>query len=302
MVEQSNRSTTASVAERKSTLESLVTTIDLRTTDLDQRLSRFTGLLDESLAAAEERARDIARVVAETAGAGSAAISRQFEAVRAAAEEERRLTADAMSEIYQQSTQEADAMFKQSADKFATMVASMKQMAAEMQHELEATRNELRRGVLEMPQEAAESTAQMRKVIVDQIEALAELNRIVAHHGRGLDVVTTGRASVQREEEPMLATAGGRGESRAARAAHARRRQRLDPAAAGSRPAGLAPHRSAAGFAGEFRPGPRRMAFRSVEPHRWRRRRQPRCRRAAVRRSRPPAAIRWSRCRSTSAA
>jgi hypothetical protein len=68
-----------------------------------------------------------------------------------------------------------------------------------------------------MPQEAAESTAQMRKVIVDQIEALAELNRIVAHHGRGLDVVSSGRASVQREEEPMLAAVGGgRGEQRAA--------------------------------------------------------------------------------------
>jgi len=217
VVEQSNRNTTASVAERKSALESLVTTIDLRTTDLDQRLSRFTGLLDESLAAAEERARDIARVVAETAGAGSAAISRQFEAVRTAAEEERRLTADAMNEIYQQGTQEADAMFKQSADKFATMVASMKQMASEMHHELEATRNELRRGVLEMPQEAAESTAQMRKVIVDQIEALAELNRIVARHGRGLDVVTAGRSSSQREDEPMMATAGGQSRSAAPR-------------------------------------------------------------------------------------
>jgi hypothetical protein len=217
VVEQSNRSTTASVAERKAALESLVTTIDLRTTDLDQRLSRFTGLLDESLAAAEERARDIARVVAETAGAGSAAISRQFEAVRATTEEERRLTAEAMHDIYQQNTQEADAMFKQSAEKFATMVSSMKQMAAEMHHELESTRNELRRGVLEMPQEAAESTAQMRKVIVDQIEALAELNRIVAHHGRGLDVVSSGRASVQREEEPMLtAVSGGRSEQRAA--------------------------------------------------------------------------------------
>jgi hypothetical protein len=121
-----------------------------------------------------------------------------------------------MSEIYQQSTQEADAMFKQSAEKFANMVVGMKQMAAEMHRELEATRNELRRGVLEMPQEAAESTAQMRKVIVDQIEALAELNRIVAHHGRGLDVVTAGRTSVHREEEPMLATAGGRGEARSA--------------------------------------------------------------------------------------
>jgi hypothetical protein len=106
-------------------------------------------------------------------------------------------------------------MFKQSTEKFSAMVQSMKQMAAEMHNELEATRNELRRGVLEMPQEAAESTAQMRKVIVDQIEALAELNRIVAHHGRGLDVVSQGRAaSVQRQEEPAMAAAGGRGDSR----------------------------------------------------------------------------------------
>jgi hypothetical protein len=60
-----------------------------------------------------------------------------------------------------------------------------------------------------MPQEAAESTAQMRKVIVDQIEALAELNRIVAHHGRGLDVATSGRASSQQDEEPMLVAANG---------------------------------------------------------------------------------------------
>src|ERR1700712_1527311 len=108
-------------------------------------------------------------------------------------------------------------MFKQSADKFATMVQNMKQMAAEMHHELESTREELRRGVFEMPQEAADSTAQMRKVIVDQIEALAELNRIVARHGRGLDVVASGsgRTSSQPEEEPVMAPAGGRGESQA---------------------------------------------------------------------------------------
>jgi hypothetical protein len=115
-------------------------------------------------------------------------------------------------------------MFKQSADKFATMVSSMKQMAAEMQRELEATRNELRRGVLEMPQEAAESTAQMRKVIVDQIEALAELNRIVARHGRGLDVVNSGRSSAQREEESMLVAAGGRAETQSRPAAAPRMR------------------------------------------------------------------------------
>jgi hypothetical protein len=48
-------------------------------------------------------------------------------------------------------------------------------------------------------------------VIVDQIEALAELNRIVARHGRGLDVTTTTARTSQREEEPMLASVGGNG-------------------------------------------------------------------------------------------
>jgi hypothetical protein len=66
---------------------------------------------------------------------------------------------------------------------------SMKQMAVDMQRELEATRTELRRGVLELPEETAESMAQMRRVIVDQMEALAELNRIVARHGRAMDTV-----------------------------------------------------------------------------------------------------------------
>jgi hypothetical protein len=219
-VEQSNRSATSSVEERKSALESLVTTIDLRTTDFDQRLTRFTSLLDESLAAAEERARDIARVVAETAGAGSAAINRQFEAVRATAEEERRLTSESMSEICKKASQEAESMLRQSADRFAALVQSMKQMSAEMHSELEATRGELRRGVLEMPQEAAESTAQMRKVIVDQIEALAELNRIVARHGHGFDVVSSG--SSQREEEPVMAAAASRSAATARPAARMR--------------------------------------------------------------------------------
>src|SRR4051794_41315202 len=104
------------------------------------------------------------------------------------------------------------------------MVAGMKQMAAEMQHELEATRNELRRGVLEVPQEAAESTAQMRKVIVDQIEALAELNRIVARHGRGLDVGTIGR-TVQREDDTVLTATSSRGETQSRPAAAPRARE-----------------------------------------------------------------------------
>ena len=213
-VEQSNERTTQSVAERQGLLEQLTTTIDTRTLDLDERLSRFVSLLEESLNAAELRARDIARVVAESAGASSSAVGRQFEAVRMAVEDERRQTLEAMGEIYDRGTQDAASMFAEASDKFSNIVHAMKQMAAELHQELDATRADLRRGVLELPQEASESTAQMRKVIVDQIEALAELNRIVARHGRGLDVAATTR---QRDEEPAMAVASSRSAAPASR-------------------------------------------------------------------------------------
>ena len=105
-------------------------------------------------------------------------------------------------------------MFNQSAGRFTEIMEGMKQMAAEMQRELETTRTELRRGILELPQETAESTAQMRRVIVDQIEALAELNRIVARHGRSLDAAEPAR----REAEPLFAAGGGRAPARPIRA------------------------------------------------------------------------------------
>ena len=143
-------------------------------------------------------------------------------------------TLDAMNELYQQSTPERTRCSSSRPKSSSTMVQAMKQMASEMHNELEATRNELRRGVLEMPQEAAESTAQMRKVIVDQIEALAELNRIVAHHGRGLDVVTQGRASVAargRADDGRSAARRPRRRARAAAPPPCRRRTSACPPA-----------------------------------------------------------------------
>ena len=48
-----------------SQLDSLVATLDIRTEDLEKRLSRFSGLLDELLEAASTRAREVARLVSE---------------------------------------------------------------------------------------------------------------------------------------------------------------------------------------------------------------------------------------------
>ena len=135
-------------------------------------------------------------------------IEQQFELVRTTSEEERRRTSETFNAVYDEAAAQVHTMFTQSAERYAEIMQGMKQMAAEMQQELETTRAELRRGIFELPQETAESAAQMRRVIVDQIEALAELNRIVARHGRSLDTAEPARPElarpdpIRREAEP----------------------------------------------------------------------------------------------------
>lgn len=210
MIEASNQRTDESVNQRRLELESLINTLDIRTEDLGSRLTRFSSLLDEALETAANRAREVARVAADSSSVASSAISDQLENLRAAAEEERDRTAGSMRVLYEQSIADSQSMFNDAAERFADVVHGMKQMSSEIQRELEQTREQLRRGILEMPQEASESAAQMRRVLVDQIEALAELNRIVAKHGRAADAVEPTRRAQDRVSEPALAVVGGR--------------------------------------------------------------------------------------------
>jgi ABC-type transporter Mla subunit MlaD len=203
-IQTSNVRTDEVVNERRAALETLVAALDVKTEDLDRRLQRFTTLLDQSLEGAETRAREIGRMIAEASSGGTRSIAEQFELVRETTEQERQRTSEVMRSIYEQSIGETDAIFRQSADRFADVLMGMKEMASEMQSQLDHTRNELKRGILELPQETAEATAQMRRVVVDQIEALAELNRIVSRHGRNVEV-----AEPRRGQEPMLTVVGG---------------------------------------------------------------------------------------------
>jgi hypothetical protein len=214
-IEVSNRRTEEVMTDRREALDSVVNQIDSKVGDLDHRLKRFSALLQETFETAEGRARDIARVLAESSTEGTKAIANQYDLVRATTDEERKRTSEALHAIYEQATGETSNLFRQTSERFIEIVRQMKEMSAAMTREMESTRSELRKGILELPQETAENAAQMRRVIVEQIDALAELNRIVARHGR--DATETSREPVReamRRPEPMAANGGSRGDSR----------------------------------------------------------------------------------------
>ena len=65
LIDTSNRRTEGTITERRASMEELVATLDGKSNDLEQRLTRFASVLDQSLEGAAERAREIARLTAE---------------------------------------------------------------------------------------------------------------------------------------------------------------------------------------------------------------------------------------------
>src|SRR6202043_1094768 len=98
-IDGSNRRAEELLNDRRKSLTELITHLDDRTEDFDQRLMRFASLLKDSFEAAEARARDIARVIAESSTDGARAINAQYELTRSVSEEERKRTSEALSSI-----------------------------------------------------------------------------------------------------------------------------------------------------------------------------------------------------------
>ncbi|MGW9332579.1 hypothetical protein ACWGRX_21050, partial [Bosea sp. NPDC055594] len=176
------------LADRKEALEHLHGLIATRTDDIEQITRSFSSTLDESLSAAETRTRQIGGVLSESAETTTNAITAQFDTIRAASGRERERITQALRASYEQVVNEVGAEIAKVTERFQSAAEDMRTMSAEIQQELEATRSELKRGVLDLPRETQESTAAMRRVVADQIKALNELTEIVTRSGRSSDV------------------------------------------------------------------------------------------------------------------
>ena len=138
------------------------------------------------------------------------------------AEGQTRASAEKMRESVSEIVEEASRKFSSATDE-------IRRTADEIRTELNTTRGELKRGVLDMPAEAKETTTAMRKAVSEQINALKELAEIVNKSGRLVDV------GESRAERPVSrpASAPARTAVRAAPAAPAPKATPTAPAANG---------------------------------------------------------------------
>src|SRR5690606_12113397 len=130
--------------------------------------------------------------------------------------------------------------------RFASATEELRKTAGNIRTELEDTRAEIKRGVMQLPEETRESTSAMRRAVSEQINALKELSDIVARSGRVIDVAdnrATARpapapAARTVTETPRAAPVAAPVAPRPAAAAQPRPQEPASPKAAQEAPAG----------------------------------------------------------------
>ena len=136
---------------------------------------------------------------------------------REAAGSETEKASDLLRQTQQAMILEMQQALEEATQRFNETATAMRATAKEVGTELEATRSELARGVMELPEETKTSAAAMRRVVAEQIEALSELNAIVRAQSATHDLSERRAARPEapaREREPRSEPTSFRSEPR----------------------------------------------------------------------------------------
>lgn len=194
------------LGERQEAFEALNATLGGRIEDMDSMLRSFTALVDEHLTEAQTKARDASALVHESAQSSAEAIGMQFDRVRLETGKERERTAAALRSAYDQANGEMSTLFQRTMEGFASTATQLRQASQDIMRELEATRAAVQLGGLEIPREARDAAANLKRVVSDQMRALNELGEIVSRSNPALDVAEPRReARLPEPEAPRAA-------------------------------------------------------------------------------------------------
>ena len=196
-LDETNNSVSIRVTERRTAIEDVADTLLAKTEAVDNLMRSFATQLTETLESADDKTREVTGMLASAAEAATKAVTEQFESMRMSAGLEGQKAREAVRAAEDDIVSEMSRMLGEASERFTEATSRMRDVARDVHRELEATRAELKRGVLDLPEEAEASTSALRKVISEQVRALGELSEIVSKQSNTLDVSRNGNGVQQ---------------------------------------------------------------------------------------------------------
>jgi len=193
--------------DRQHAMEALATSFTARADEVDERMRTFAQSISETVSDTERRLVTARRAMEEALDGTTDAVAERLESITDAAAGQGERAGEALRQVQERLISEMHMALDDATRRFGETADAMRTTASQVGSELEATRSELQRGMLELPEETKASAAAMRQVVAEQIEALNELNAIVRSQPSTHDV------SGRRAAPPRETSAPRRSES-----------------------------------------------------------------------------------------
>lgn len=196
-IERFNTEMERVLADRRQALDSLVSDAAKQASEIDQVMSGYLTLIDSSLAASEAKAREISRIVVEQSSLATRNLEKEIEKLEESSGGQITQAVRVLRDQHERAMAAMNEMLSSTATDFQQTAQDMRLTAQQVVKDIDAARGDLMRALTELPEETRSNADAMRRVVADQIGALAALADVVKRQAGTQDAsgpgATTGR-------------------------------------------------------------------------------------------------------------
>ncbi len=190
------------VQVRESQMDDLIKMLANKAEDVDTMMRNYVSVIEDSLNNAHGKSDDIVRLLTAQSGAAASNLQNEIARIEATSDEQIAKAAQALGQQYEAVIGSLNGMLASSTSEFADTAQAMRSTAQQVAKDIDFARNELRRTILDLPDETRSNADAMRQVVSDQITALNALADVVKRQTGLLDISGPGVSIAPDEVAP----------------------------------------------------------------------------------------------------
>lgn len=202
-IEHFNTQMETVMSTRKSALDGLIDNAAKRVQEIDKVMNGYLGMIEESLASAESRSKEISKIIADQTSIAVGNLEQEIRRLEASSGGQITQASRVLREQHERAMAAMNEMLASTASDFQQTAQDMRITAQQVVKDIDSARADLKRAIFDLPEETKSNADAMRRVVADQIAALNTLADVVRRQSANVDFSGPGITSPRGGREPL---------------------------------------------------------------------------------------------------
>ncbi|MGB9142624.1 MAG: hypothetical protein WCB71_10565 [Aestuariivirga sp.] len=190
------------LVSRKVALDSLIDDAAKRAQEIDVVMTSYMTLIEDSLVTAESRAKDISRIIADQTNVAVGNLDQEIRKLETSTGGQITQASRVLREQHERAMASMNEMLSSTASDFQQTAQDMRMTAQQVVKDIDSARSDLKRAIVDLPEETRTNADAMRRVVADQIAALNSLADVVKRQTGMTDLSGPGYPPTRSTRDP----------------------------------------------------------------------------------------------------